>query len=213
MGLIRDLRYTLKEKKTSVLMYPEASYSFDGTATPLPRKLGVALKNLDVPVVSVITQGAFQHDPLYNGLQLRKVKVSADVSCLLTREEIREKSAEELQAILDRQFSFDNFAWQYENGVEIDETFRADGLNRILYKCPSCGSEGKMEGKGIKLRCHHCGKTYGLSTLGRLVAEDGKPAFQHIPDWYRWQREEVKKEIENGTYHWEDEVEVQRCRC
>jgi len=208
VGLIRDLRYTLKEKKTSVLMYPEASYSFDGTATPLPRKLGVALKNLDVPVVSVITQGAFQHDPLYNGLQLRKVKVSADVSCLLTREEIREKSAEELQAILDRQFSFDNFAWQYENGVEIDETFRADGLNRILYKCPSCGTEGKMEGKGIKLRCHHCGKTYGLSTLGRLVAEDGKPAFQHIPDWYRWQREEVKKEIENGTYRLDVDVDI-----
>ena len=35
--LIRDMEYMLKEKKTSVLMYPEASYSFDGTATPLPR--------------------------------------------------------------------------------------------------------------------------------------------------------------------------------
>ena len=36
--LIRDMEYMLKEKKTSVLMYPEASYSFDGTATPLPGK-------------------------------------------------------------------------------------------------------------------------------------------------------------------------------
>ena len=208
VGLIRDMRYTLKELKTSILMYPEASYSFDGTATPLPRKLGVVLKKLDVPVVGVITKGAFHHDPLYNGLQLRKVKVSADVSCVLTREEIREKSVEELDAILDQLFSFDNFAWQYENGVEIDETFRADGLNRILYKCPHCGTEGKMEGKGIKLRCHHCGKTYGLSTLGRLVAEGGKPAFEHIPDWYRWQREEVKKEIENGSYRLDVDVDI-----
>ena len=38
VSLIRDMQYMLKEKHTSVLMYPEASYSFDGTATPLPRK-------------------------------------------------------------------------------------------------------------------------------------------------------------------------------
>ena len=40
--LIRDMEYLLKKKKTSVLMYPEASYSFDGTATALPRKNGRA---------------------------------------------------------------------------------------------------------------------------------------------------------------------------
>ena len=82
--LIRDMEYLLKKKNTSVLMYPEASYSFDGTATPLPRKMGVLLKKLGVPVVTVITQGAFARDPLYNCLQKRKVKVSAHVKCLFT---------------------------------------------------------------------------------------------------------------------------------
>ena len=38
MTLIRDMEYLLKKKKVSVLMYPEASYSFDGTATPCPGK-------------------------------------------------------------------------------------------------------------------------------------------------------------------------------
>ncbi|MBO5220988.1 MAG: 1-acyl-sn-glycerol-3-phosphate acyltransferase, partial [Clostridia bacterium] len=92
LSLIRDILYAVREKKTSVLMYPEAGYSFDGRATPLPRKLGVLLKKLDVPVVTITSKGAFARDPLYNGLQLRKVKVSAHVQCLLTPEEIREKS-------------------------------------------------------------------------------------------------------------------------
>lgn len=65
MKLIRDMQYMLKEKKTSVLMFPEAGYSFDGTATVLPRKMGILLKKLDVPVVTVITQGAYFHQPLY----------------------------------------------------------------------------------------------------------------------------------------------------
>ena len=66
LTLIRDIEYMLKTNKTSVLMYPEAGYSFDGTTTALPRKLGVLMKRLGVPVVTVITQGAFARDPLYN---------------------------------------------------------------------------------------------------------------------------------------------------
>ena len=206
--LIKDMEYMLKEKNTSVLMYPEASYSFDGTATALPRKMGVLLKKLGVPVVTVITKGAFARDPLYNMLQIRKVPVSAHVKCLFTPEEIKEKTVAELDAMLDADFSFDNFAWQQENQIEIAEAFRADGLNRILYKCPHCGTEGEMEGKGIHLTCHHCGKKYELTTLGKLQAVEGDTEFDHVPDWYRWQREQVKQELQDGTYLLDRDVDI-----
>ena len=206
--LIKDMEYMLKEKNTSVLMYPEASYSFDGTATALPRKMGVLLKKLGVPVVTVITKGAFARDPLYNMLQIRKVPVSAHVKCLFTPEEIKEKTVAELDAMLDANFSFDNFAWQQENQIEIAEAFRADGLNRILYKCPHCGTEGEMEGKGIHLTCHHCGKKYELTTLGKLQAVEGDTEFDHVPDWYRWQREQVKQELQDGTYLLDRDVDI-----
>ena len=77
-------------------MYPEASYSFDGTQTPLPESLAKCMKLLKVPVVMIRTEGAFLRDPLYNCLQKRKVKVSAEVSCLFSAEEIQEKSVDEL---------------------------------------------------------------------------------------------------------------------
>ena len=206
--LIRDMEYLLKEKKTSVLMYPEASYSFDGKATALPRKMGVLLKKLGVPVVTVITQGAFARDPLYNGLQLRKVNVSADVTCLFTKEDLKTKTVAELDAALDQQFSFDNFRWQQENKVVIDVPFRADGLNRILFRCPHCNTEGQTEGKGIHWKCHACGKEYELTELGFLKATDGDTMFDHVPDWYDWQRKQVCKELEDGTYRLEREVEI-----
>lgn len=206
--LIRDMQFALKEKNTSVLMYPEASYSFDGCATTLPRKLGALLKRLDVPVVSIITSGAFSRDPLYNGLQKRRVKVSAEVRCLLTPEQIRQKTVEELDAILDEAFTFDAFNWQKQNNIEITESFRADGLERILYKCASCGAEGHMRGRGTELICQKCGRQYHLSTLGQLVAKEGETEFSHIPDWYRWQRESVKNELREGRYLLDTEVEI-----
>lgn len=206
LSLIRDMEYLLKKKKVSVLMFPEAGYSFDGTATTLPRKLGILLKKLDVPVVTVITQGAFARDPLYNCLQKRRVTVRADVTCLATAEQIKALSVAQLDEMLDKAFSFDNFRHQQENKIVVDEPFRADGLNRILYRCPHCNAEGQTVGKGITLTCQNCGKVYTLDEHGYLAAEDA--AFTHIPDWYAWQRQQVRRELEDGTYRLEREVEI-----
>lgn len=208
LTLVMDMLHTVKKNKTSILMFPEASYTFDGCATPLPKKLGAMLKKLDVPVLTVMTEGAFLRDPLYNGLQLRKTKVSAHLHCLLTRDEVREKSVEEIDRLLTETFTFDNFARQFETKTEINEPFRADGLHRILYKCACCGKEGVMVGEGTTLTCNACGKSYEMDNLGRLKAHNGQTEFSHIPDWYNWQREKVKEELANGTYFADNQVDI-----
>lgn len=208
ISLLKDIEYMLRVNKTSVLMYPEAGYSFDGRSTVLPKKMGVLMKRLGVPVVTVITEGAFARDPLYNMLQIRDVKVGAHVKCIATAEEIKEKSVAELDALLDEAFSFDNFAWQRDNKIVIDEPFRADGLHRILYKCPHCGAENQMEGKGIHITCKACGKKWEMDEYGRLSALSGETEFSHIPSWYDWERECVRKEIENGEYLLDTEVDI-----
>ncbi len=208
ISLISDIKYMLMKNKTSVLMYPEAGYSFDGRATALPEGLGTLMKHLGVPVVTVITQGAFHRDPLYNMLQIRNVKVSAHVKCIATPEEIKEKTVEELDSLLNEAFSFDNFAWQRDNKISIDVPFRADGLHRILYKCPCCKGENKMEGKGIFLTCHACGKRWEMDEYGSLNAVGAETEYSHIPDWYTWQRECVRKELEDGTYLLDVDVDI-----
>ena len=206
LGLIRDIKHAIS-RKTSVLMYPEAGYSFDGRATAMP-KLGKLFKMLDVPVAYIETKGAFARDPLYNGLQIRRVPVSADVRVLFSRDEVRSMSVEELDAKVEFAFSFDNFAWQRECGIKIAVNFRADGLERILYRCAHCGKEGHMLGEGVKLTCRACGKSYTLTELGELSADVGKTEFSHIPDWYEWQRGEVRRELQEGTYALDIPVDI-----
>ena len=106
------------------------------------------MKMLGVPLCMLETYGSFLRDPLYNNLQKRKVKVSADLSYILSPNEIKEKSADEINEILNKCFSFDNFAYQRANGIKVTEKFRADFLNRALYRCPHCNTEGNTEGKG-----------------------------------------------------------------
>lgn len=208
LTLVRDMVYTVKDLKISVLMYPEASYSFDGTATALPDSLGKCVKMLGVPVVMIRTYGAFLRDPLYNNLQLRKVDVSAKMEYLLSKEDTEKLSVDEINAILTDRFTFDNFKLQQENKIKVSEDFRADCLNRVLYKCPHCLTEGKMSGKGIEITCQECGKTYELDEYGYLKALDGEGKFNHIPDWYKWERECVKEEILSGKYELKTDVDI-----
>lgn len=207
-SLVRDMVYAVKELRSSIVMFPEASYSFDGTATPLPDSLGKCLKLLGVPVVMVRTFGAFQRNPLYNCLQVRKTKVSARVDYILSADDIKNKTPEDLNTILNAHFSFDNFRWQQENAIRITEPFRADGLNRVLYRCPRCNTEGLMTGKGTVLSCAKCGKRYELTEYGYMKALEGETEFEHIPDWYQWERRCVCKELEEGTYRLDITVKI-----
>ncbi len=208
VNLVRDMRYTLKELKESVVMFPEASYSFDGTATPLPDSLGKCLKLLQVPVVMITTDGAFLRQPLYNNLKLRKVHISACMEYLLSPEDIKNKSVEELNGILAESFRFDHFKAQQERGILVKEPFRADGLERALYKCPHCLTEGKTIGEGIYLTCKACGAVYELTEDGFMRNTNGETRISHIPDWYRWERECVRKELEDDTYRLDVDVDI-----
>ena len=208
LTLIRDVAHAVRRLKSSVLMFPEAGYSFDGTATPLPDSLGPFLKMLGVPVVMIRTYGAFARDPLYNNLQLRRVKVSAEMEYLLSPEDIKRMSPEELNAAISDQFSFDSFRWQQENQIMIREAFRADCLNRVLYRCPACHAEGVMVGKGISLTCGACHKEYVLTEDGYMKATEGETEYPHVPDWYHAQREAVRAELEAGTYEMDLPVDI-----
>ena len=206
--LVRDMMHSVKKLKDSIVMYPEVGYSFDGTATTIPDTLGKCVKMMGVPLCMITTYGAFARDPLYNNLHKRKVNLSAKVEYLLSAEEISSLSADDINALIREKFSFDAFNWQRENHIKIDEPLRAEGLNRVLYKCPHCMVEGKMHGEGIYLECTSCGAKYRLDEYGSLVGENVEAKFTHPPLWYAWERECVREEILRGEYSLDVPVDI-----
>ena len=208
LQLVRDMRYCLHELKQSVLMFPEAGYSLDGTATRLPSSLGKCAKMMGVPVVMIRASGAYARQPLYNQLHRREVEVSARMEYLLSPADLKEKSAEEIGEIITKEFALDYFRWQQQNEISIDEPDRADYLDRLLYKCPACHAEGQTRGEGTSLACHACGKRWELDEYGSMRATAGETEFAHIPDWMAWQRECVRRELTQGRYLLDTDVDI-----
>lgn len=66
-----------------------------------------------------------------------------------------------------------------------------------------------MNSAGSRLWCTCCDKSWEMDEYGQLHAQSGETEFSHIPDWSNWERECVRKEIENGTYYFEDTVRIE----
>jgi ribosomal protein S27AE len=189
-----------KEQGKIVVLFPEARYSLCGTTAVLPDSVGKFIRLLDVPVVSLIMHGHHLNRPFWNKKNRRISHVEAEMKLLFTREEAAALPVEALNARLREAFAYDDYAWQRARGLEIPYKKRAQGLDKVLYQCPRCGAEFRMASKGDALWCEACGKRWRMSPLGALSAEDGNTEFAHIPDWYEWERGNVREEVVSGTY-------------
>ncbi len=197
--LVRHIKRVI-DNGDVIVIYPEARYSLCGTAAVLPASLGKLCKLMGVPVVSMITYGHHISSPFWNTKKRRVRRTEAVMKLLFSAEDLKKATAEEINDAIRAEFRYDDFAWQRENGIRIAAPWRAEGLHKVLYKCAACGEEFRMRSRGHLLYCAACGKRWEMTELGELKAEKGETEFSHIPDWYEWERAEVRREIEKGEY-------------
>lgn len=206
--LVKHLKKVVNEYKDILCIYPEARYSIVGTNAILPESLGKLCKYLDVPVVVLNMHGNHLSSPVWN-LQKRNNDITADMTQIINQKEIRELDIDAINKRINDAFIYDEYKWQKDNNIIIDNPNRAKNLHKPLYKCCECGNEEEMSSDGIYLKCNHCNSSWELTTLGELKRTDGKTTrFSHIPDWFEWERSEVKKEIESGKYKFEEDVYI-----
>ena len=205
--LVKSIRHVLKRGDV-LAMYPEARYTPCGTLAFLPDSLGKLIRMNKVPVVAVVHRGNHLYAPFWDYKHKRKVPMHTTLKLILTPEQIAAMSVDEINATLRKELDYDEYRYQKENGIRITEPFRAQGLHKVLYQCPHCGTEFRMGSEGAELFCEACGKRWLWQEDGYLKALEGDTEFDHIPDWFNWERQQVKKQIEEGTYSFSDEVEV-----
>ena len=207
LHLVKSINKVLKRGDV-LSMYPEARYSPCGTTSYMPESLGKLIRMNKVPVVAVVHHGNHLLTPFWNYRKSRKVPLHTTMTQILTAEQVKSMSVDEINEAVRKALSYDDYRYQKENGILITEDFRAEGLHKVLYQCPHCMTESKMASKGTEIFCQECGKRWNLNEDGTLSALEGETEFSHVPDWFDWERQQVKEQIARGEYRFEDEVEV-----
>ncbi len=200
VNLIRNIKYSIEKLGNIFVLFPEARYSLDGCTSYLPDSVGKMAKLLKVPVVVLKIHGNFVTCPQWNKIN-KKTYVEAVMEPIVSAKEMKTITPAEINCRIREHFQYDDFKWQKEKQLKITHPKRANGLHALLYKCPACLTEHKTDSEGEYLWCNHCGKRWYMDEYGQLKAVEGKTEFAHIPDWSNWERECVRKEIEEGTYY------------
>ena len=206
LALVRNIRRVI-QRQGILILYPEARYANVGTQSAIPPSVGKLAKLLKVPVVTLNMHGNYLQSPIWNLRKRKGVPLLTEVEQLLTPAQLDRLSAEDIQQRIQQVLSYDEYAWQKEQGISIRSPFRCEGLHLVLYQCRSCHKENQMLTKGARLYCEHCQAVWEMTEYGELrCLEEGGEAPNventplHIPDWYEWQRAQVIQEIENGAY-------------
>lgn len=209
-SVVRNVAYSIKKMNTTCTFFPEARFSLIGKTEPIDKALGKLAKLCKCPVVVIVMHGNFIRSPQWCKRPYRKVPLVAEMKQVATLEEVQILSAEEIQSRIEQAFVYNDYHWQLENKIKVDSPKRAHNIHRVLYQCPSCGEEFTTDSKDTKIWCKHCGKSWTMDEYGRLLADDGKDIYTDPTEWYDYQAANVKKEVEAGTYRFEDDVYVEK---
>lgn len=208
LSLMKNLKYSIYNLKNTAVIYPEARYSLDGTTSYLPDSLGKLVKYLGVPLTIINAKGNYVSDPQWNKYKQNRMPMEATVEEIVSLEETKTLTVEEINERIRKAFVYDDWKWLKESGAKLTYKNRAYNLNAILYQCPHCKKEFEMQGEGTILTCNACKKQWEMLETGELKALDGETEFSHIPDWFKWQKQNVHEEVFSGNYNMEFDAEV-----
>lgn len=200
-----DLSCVRKIKKSmdngvSVALCPEGQVASCGKTGIVPYANGKLMKFLGYPVAICNTKGAGLSRPKW-GYTARRGKVVTTCDVLYTVEDVKTKSADELYNGLVEALDFNEHKYQIESGVTFKGKRLAEGLERILYRCPKCGAEYQNVTTGDVIECKACGNKVKYSNSGKLIPMDESSVCPERVDlWYDMERKIVKEKVANDDF-------------
>lgn len=206
INVLRHIKYAIS-KNQSVFVYPESRHSNVGTTSYIPKNIGRLCKFANVPVVVLTQHGSYLANPFWDEEHTRKVPIEATMTCICTKEELQNTSADIIQKRIEELLNYDEYKYQKDNNIKITYKNRAAGLHKALYQCVKCKTKYEMSSYKSFIVCNSCKTKFEMTELGDLcqitnISEtDSQSKTIRIPDWYEWERTEATNNIENRTYN------------
>ena len=176
-------------------IYPEGKRSWDGKTEEILYPTAKMLKSMNVPVISVLTHGAYLTHPRW-AHKARRGKIHLKYSVLFTAEDIKTLSTDEIYERMCRTIQTNEYEWQEREMIPFIGPGPAEDLELALFICPKCKGVGKLFSKGDTFTCTACGEKVRYNKYG-YFEKDGseKPIFKSVQDWNQWQMEQLEETI------------------
>ena len=158
-------------------IYPEGGRNWDGETLPVIRATAGMIKLLNVPVVPVVSEGNYIAWPRWaNKRRKSPIVIHYGEAVTFDRKATEDEIVSWMQKVLDHNDS-------YTRVDAIKGKNPAEGLTRLLWRCPSCRAmEGLVEKNGEELCCSACGKEWEVD-LSCSMREKGASSWKSIKEF------------------------------
>ena len=182
-------------KGESIFLAVEGEQTWNGRPLAVMPYTGRLAKGSGATLVNYRVEGAYLSAPRW-ALGTRKGKVYGRPAGIYGPEVLKEMSDEEVEQLIAKDLGFDIWEWQKsrpEGPVRFKSSRggNAEGLERSVFTCPSCGAVGTLKSKGDCIGCS-CGFKVRMADTGFF--EDGP--FETVADWEKSDRERLSEIID-----------------
>ncbi|MBQ4312864.1 MAG: 1-acyl-sn-glycerol-3-phosphate acyltransferase, partial [Clostridia bacterium] len=187
---------TVSKMGGNIMVFPEGRTTPSGKSETFERSIVKLIRHLGLPLVGVRIDGEYLTFPKWSEVR-RKGRIDVNVQQMLSVEQIKGMTDDEIYDVILRELYSDEYAWQAKNRVRFRRGDDARGLEGVLYMCPRCGAEYTMTTHGSEIKCSACGngarldKYYTLTPLG-----DDCVIPENIGTWFEWEKAHVKSRVE-----------------
>lgn len=160
------------------------------------------LKQMEVDVVLAVSSGEYLATPRYNRDKKKGARVDVRLTHLFTKEELHNKSIEELEEKLFTYFKYNDFKWNDEKRYHYKGKLpNCTGIENVIYSCPKCKSDGTLYTSGDEIICKNCGNTIVMDDTYHIEpkTEHDYLPYHRVDEWYLEQRKSVRDSIKKDS--------------
>lgn len=179
---------------------PEGNRNYSGRLNHIDLSTIKFMKLLKVPVVLYTIEGGFGMNPRFS-TKIRKGKTFGKVAKILSVEEVKNHSIEELYEIVTKTLDVDDTLL----GLEYKGKALAEYLESVFYVCPVCESFHTIRSDNNHIHCDSCKMSAEYTPKLLFESTDSRFKFKKVREYYDYQnRFIINYKLEELNYSDED---------
>ena len=203
---IRKLKQSVNEGH-SVGLFPEGARTWDGKTLKVIPSIAKLIKLLRVPVYNITYSGLYLTRPRWAGKNTRRGRIDVSIRRILSKEEVKNATNAELLKKIEAAIAFNEFDWQRKAMVPFKGKRRAEHIEHLLYRCPSCDAVNSLWSSGNTFSCDQCGTVYTVNQYGFI---EGSDRFDNTVDWHAWQQSRLVEILKSDFRFEQKNMKVDR---
>ncbi len=192
ISYIKDL-FRAKKAGLSIGIYPEGGINYFNKSIHFDISIAKLAKKLNMPIMLCNVNGGSFIKPRWSKHK-GKNRVEFSYKRLITKEELKNLSVEELYQIMIDNIIVNDYDWQRKTMSAVNRKEPARNLNHALFVCPKCSSIHTLNFSDNTISCSHCKKIFGIDKYNFVINSN---KVKDLVAWDELQYKILKEKLKN----------------